>query len=263
MDGSEIWDHINDSVSAGAWPLVVLICAIVIVFAFREQVGDRIRSIREANVAGATVKMDASREANEVLGQTVPEVLGRPEPKAITAGPDQRADADGEPKTVTGSAHLEAYGTIIAEADVARAGGTVSKADVESSAEPDDLLERRDQIEEIIRASWRAGYEAGHSSESAEPPEPNIDWTGSKPSIVGWNAVVRPKSITATVVVPGTKISLGRVDPSDAVRRLEDEIRRLRAKGVTTSKGVATHDYLLYIELRDKLRRLDPNSPFA
>ncbi|TCO33071.1 hypothetical protein EV652_10370 [Kribbella steppae] len=259
MDGSEIWAHINDSVAAAGWPLVVLTCALVFMILFRGQIGERISNIVKAKAGIVSVELDANQQANEVLGETVPEVLGRPEPKAITAGPDKPADVDGESSTVTGSAHLEGRATITASADVARASGTASDADVALAAEADDLFARREQIEDIIRASWRAGYEAAQGNESAVPPEPNIVWTGSKPAISGWNVVVRPASIRSAAAVGTPTVVQG---PNEKVRRLEDEIRRLRASGVQTSKS-ATPDYLLYIELQDKLRRLDPNSPFA
>lgn len=265
MSGEEIWDHVNESLSAAAWPFVVLVLVVVVLLFFKKQIGDRIKHIREANVGPAALKMDASREANEVLGETVPEVLGRLESKAITAGPDQTDDAEEGPAVVTGSARIEGRINLTAEADVAHAEGTVS------SPEEDNLLARAEQVEEIIRASWRAGVEAGQSGKFDEMPEQSIVCRGSKPEIRGWTLVERPKTIPGTTRVigaiklgGGSGLRLGTQQPvSEEVLRLEAEIRRLRENGADLPRKSPTPDNKLYLDLLAKLRKIDPKSPFA
>jgi len=260
MSDGEVWDRINESLTAGAWPLVALVIAIVVIAFFRKQVADRIKSIREANVGTASVKMDASREANEVLRENVPGVLGQTEP--IISGAEIASE---DPKTANGSAPVEGHANVTAEGDVARGEGTVRPPE---AAESDDLFARAEQVEEIIRASWRAGVEAGQTGTFAEPPEPNIVWTGSKPEIKGWNVIVRPQSIKSTMRVSNVKLGggirgTGPQPATEQVRRLEAEIRRLRENGADMPRKTVTPEYLLYLELLEKLRRLDPKSPFA
>lgn len=158
-------------------------------------------------------------------------------------------------------ARLEVQATITAEAEVVRA------AEADRAADADDLIDRREQIEEIIRASWRAGVETGQRGTFADTPEPNIVWTGTRPEIQGFFGVLIPherqlgmKSNTAVNLAGSMYKGTVILDP---VQRLEDEIRRLRAEGADTIRKSASPDFLLYLELREKLRRLDPDSPFA
>ncbi|NEA35514.1 hypothetical protein [Streptomyces sp. SID13031] len=254
MDGGEIWDHINDSADA-AWPLTVLVCGLVFMLLFRRQIGERISKIVKAKAGMVSLELDANQQANEVFGEAVPEVLARPERKAITAGPGDTAEVDGSSQTVTASGQV--MGRTEAATRVDAKSGSGDPADA-FAVEIDDLFARREQIEEIIRASWRAGVEVGQTTSFAEPPEPKIVWTGSKPSIVGWNVAVRPTSIRGA---EGGGTPSGVESASEEFRRLEDEIRRLRASGADNLRKGMTPDYLLYLELLEKLRRLDPNSP--
>jgi hypothetical protein len=263
MSGSEVWDHVNATLDAGAWPAFALVFAIVIVVAFREQIGDRIKSARELNVAGATVKMDASREANEVLGENVPEMLEGNKRKAITAAPGAPAEVGEQPEAIEAGGHLVGRVTITGEAEVVRA------ADADREADAEALIDRREQIEEIIRASWRAGVETGQRGTFADTPEPNIVWTGTTPEIQGYFGVLIQherqlgmRTGTAVRIVEGKYTGTVAATP-DPVRRLEDEVRRLRERGADRPHKASTSDHTLYLELRDKLRRLDPNSPFA
>jgi hypothetical protein len=53
-----------------------------------------------------------------------------------------------------------------------------------------DDVTKQQAIEQIIAASFRAGFEIGASREFREPVEPIIEWDGLKPRITGYKVVV-------------------------------------------------------------------------
>lgn len=52
--------------------------------------------------------------------------------------------------------------------------------------ESDDLATRKQAMEQIIVASFRAGFEIGASREFRQTVEPVIEWDGLKPRITGY-----------------------------------------------------------------------------
>lgn len=55
-----------------------------------------------------------------------------------------------------------------------------------------DAVKKREAMEQIIVACFRAGFEIGASREFRQPVEPIIEWDGLKPKITGYKIPVGP-----------------------------------------------------------------------
>ncbi|MGH8828322.1 MAG: hypothetical protein ACRDVZ_12170 [Jiangellaceae bacterium] len=114
-----------------------------------------------------------------------------------------------------------------------------------SAAQETDVPQRREALSEIITKAVQAGVDVGRST-PARAVEPRVEWAEDG----------------------SPRVELEAIDPrADQVRRLEDEIRRLRLVPDSPVGGIGRNSEAkreeLISELEFLLWSLDPHSPYA
>lgn len=245
MSVMEIWSLIVRTLDVLAWPLTIIVLAIL----FRREVRNRIvHTKRVATPAG-----DAEFATADELTEKVQE----PAQRLVRRGSDHpvevRADEEREPtesnvhhhrRPSSSSRHRQPNG------DAVGGGGDDGGAD-------------RRRIEEIIKSSARAGWKICSAGEYATAPDPVIEWLpDGRPRIVGWNDKQGDGLGGSSSPTRGSVEST----PSSLVQRLEHEIRQAKIDKYSRLGGnpmwPLAQDHVIE-ELQRKLEALDPNSPWT
>jgi hypothetical protein len=158
MQGIEIWNKINESAEAIAWPVVVAFGMIL----FRTKLGELFQRLREAATPAGTLTFDRSGES--------------------AASAKMTASAGSLVETV--KAELEAASNV--PDGVEGDGASATRPGV-------DMRELQQDVEDVITTSFQAGYLAarnlstgGERLKRGPVPTPEIVWDGSKPRVGGY-----------------------------------------------------------------------------
>ncbi len=163
MQGTEIWSKVNESAEIIAWPGVVTFGIIL----FRTKLGELFQRLREAVTPAGSVKFDPSSQtlANfdiaRAAGSLIETVRGEIEDAQARTGSVEGTE-EGQGLAATPSMNLK---------------------------------EIRGEVEDLIRASFRAGFDAaprahqlaGGRFKEGRGPEPMISWKGPVPEVVGYS----------------------------------------------------------------------------
>jgi hypothetical protein len=167
MSGVDIWNQINESVRTVVWPLVVLLGLLL----FRAKLGDVVQRLREADTPigmmkfDPTVQLAANREIAESASSLVSSVQA--EIDGLTQSSGESGELAGVERSTVGISHIKG------------------------------------DIEEVITASFIAGFEASKSIDARSwrmthggVPSPIVQWDDSVPRVVGY--AVRVQDHVAT-----------------------------------------------------------------
>lgn len=221
-----VWQRINETLAIFAWPAAVVVVLVV----FRAPLGRLLGRVKSLEVAGNTISIE--QEVTTAVNSD------------LTTAPDQGVDMP--PETSPGAATDRTD------------DGTGADSGPLASTKPQVS---REVVEDVARTFARAGWRLGASGEYADPPEPRLDWGGDGRLILsGWSGV-KSRASSPPAALRG-----------DPVMRLEKEIRELdlKIKSRTNMGGLAAlgstgpdGERAQLQELRDRLRAIDPSSPWA
>jgi hypothetical protein len=160
----EIWDQINETLKVLEWPVVVGGA----IWIFRRQIARLTARVREAETPIGTVRFEAA--------------------EAITAAATRVVTSAAEIAASTGSAatqRLKGGHDPVDEVDP----DSPSLMESEPPPATAGLLEFRDEIEDLIRVTFQAGYTVARATgtTSGAIPRPIVNWDGAQPRMVGWS----------------------------------------------------------------------------
>jgi hypothetical protein len=241
MNLAEGWALANDTLQAVKWPVVVTVA----VLGFRRQIGDRIRNLLRLKGSFGEAEFNPSAEAKQLTAQ-----LSGVEKVIDASLVSQAITEDVEPLPMNGSPVLEVGPEIKLQ-----------------EARP-TLLDLRQDIEDIIRASWSSGFEAGNSGHYRSEPVPDIQWTGTVPEVTGWSAgldiLTDYGRKAAGMPPPPSDAAKGAVKKAALERRmrrnqlavrindLDEEIQRVRLR--QTQLQVSSQSWALNKKILDQLQ---------
>lgn len=253
MTGVEIWQHINESLKIVLWPAVAA-CAF---FTLRHKIKDRVGDLESVESPALTARFGKGKELDVA--------------PAVDAILDKASERDADIETDQSQ------------------NGPAEKGF--------DLLDVRQEIEQIIRMSFKEGVLAGRSighNPDWSDPEPEIKWTGSQPYVgfylrrIKGHAPPRDPTKQSDDGLDGdwerrideamrrqfpenegvgpAGVSMTQYRQAVDVATIEAEMVRL-AKEIRDAGGPikqqSNRRATLWLELQEKLRRLDPDSPLA
>ena len=220
-----VWQRINETLAVLAWPTAVVVVLVVFRVPLRRLIG----RVKWFEMGGNRVSLEQEVTTEVNAGLT-------PVPS------DQAADVDPESGT-----------DVQTERADDSTGIGIGSPESETPEVP------REVVEDVARTFARAGWRLGASGEYADAPEPRLSWgDDGQLRLVGWSGA---KSRTSPPSPPG-----------DAVARLEQEIRDLdlRIKSRSNLDAVSSlvsmrpdGEAAQLEELRERLREIDPASPWA
>jgi hypothetical protein len=224
MSGVEIWDHINGTLAAIKWPVVVALAG----YFLRRELAGLVRRLLKIEAAGATVEFDATRETL-MLGAEISESGGR----VINSAIEVTRVAGYERGLIEGMTDGNR-----AELHSGRPAAGNSETVPASSEPAPDAEERpglgnlRDDLGNLIEASFQAGFVAGTDAEAAQGiPSPTVHWVGAEPRITGWtfetgNPVFRLR-LGEQMRLLRERAGITRADAGWALRASESKISRM------------------------------------
>jgi hypothetical protein len=151
MQGVEIWNKVNESAEVIVWPGVVTFALIL----FRARLGELFKRLREAATPAGTMRFD----------------------------PDGSGTADVE-LAVSASTLVE---NVMAASQLSESAES-DEADRQAAL---DMREIKEDVEQVIRAAFAAGFGASrysvtHGLKEGRSPRPSIVWEGSIPKVTGF-----------------------------------------------------------------------------
>ncbi|WP_405059165.1 hypothetical protein OG474_41460 [Kribbella sp. NBC_01505] len=161
MQAAEIWDKINESTAVIAWPAVVAFGMIL----FRRRLGELFQRLREAVIPGGSMKFDPGAQiaANQGIARSGGTLVA-----GLRAG-IEAAQRQDDPAT-NGDSNDES-----------------------SSQRAPDMHEIKDDVEDLISASFKAGFSSANTMrrmgvevQPSRAVEPVIEWNGSVPTVRGY-----------------------------------------------------------------------------
>lgn len=255
----EVWARVNETVAVVIWPLAV----VVVLAILRRPIGDLIGRVKQAEVFGNLVTLEArvTEEANVSLSAAP---VG--EPAVVVVPEPARIEIEAPVPTVTVRSGDDFGGTDLA--------GKVAVEPENAPEAVDPWTARRDAEEEIARTFAKAGWQLGRSGQFITAPTPKLEWTIDRElRIAGWDGQRRSKFVETLQDLSTAMNTSAAAHRVDRVQRLEAEIKDLdlrirRFKAYphlilqTGVPGTEAEEGQLR-DLLVQLRALDPTSPWA
>jgi len=209
VTGAEIWDHINSTLTAIKWPAVVALGG----WLLRRELAGLARRLLRIEAAGAKVEFDMTQETL-LLGE---EISASGERVVATATATTRVSSGTDHQSTNGQADGRT---------------TPTTNDLTPSEHREELGQLRDDLANLIEASFQAGFLAGAGAEPGGGiPTPKVYWNGSEPRITGWtyetgNVGLR-ELIGERLRTLRQKAGISRSDAAWAIRSSESKISRI------------------------------------